>query len=97
MYTFFRDQVIENQASVKAKFDIKIKLKNDQYSGMTVELKLNSTLRRYCKVFYPKNTVLDIVILLLLILSSLTYVGSVIGTYRLAKVLRSTENEISYA
>ena len=86
MFTFFRAQVIEDKASVNAEFDIQIELKNDLYSSMTIDIKVDSTLRRYCDGYDPKISVLDIVIITLLILSSLTYFGSVIGTYRLAKV-----------
>ena len=53
---------------------------------MTVNIDLDPTLRRYCVGFNSKTTPLDIIIIVLLILSSVTYIGSVIKTYRLAKV-----------
>ena len=81
--TFFRDQIIEDKASVRAKFYLKIALVN---SSMTVNVKLDSDLTRYCGVFSARATVLDIIIIILLIFSSLTYVGSIIRTYRLGEV-----------
>ena len=72
---------------MNAQFCIQISLVNDLYSSMTVNIDLDSTLRRYCDGFSAKITTLDIIIIILLILSSVTYISSVMKTYRLAKVL----------
>ena len=86
--TFLRDNIIENKASVHAKFHIQITLLNDLYSSMTVDIKVTSDLRRYCGGrFREDSTIVDILIIVLLILSSSTYIRSVICTYKLAKVL----------
>ena len=84
--TFFRDQIIEDGASVRAKFYIEIALVNDLYSSMTVNVNLDSDLTRYCGSFSARATVLDIIIIILLILSSMTYVGSIIRTCKLGEV-----------
>ena len=84
--TFFRDQIIEDKASVRAKFYIEIALVNDLYSSMTVGVNLDSDLTRYCGDFSARATVLDIIIIILLVFSSMTYVGSIIRTYRLGEV-----------
>ena len=84
--TFFRDQIIEDKASVRAKFYIEIALVNNLYSSMTVNVNLNSDLTRYCGSFSARATVLDIIIMILLIFSSMTYVGSIIRTCKLGEV-----------
>ena len=84
--TFFRDKIIEDKASVNAQFYIQISLVNDLYSSMTVNIELDSTLRRYCDGFNAKTSTLDVTIIILLILSSITYIGSVMKTSKLAKV-----------
>ena len=53
---------------------------------MTVNIDLDPTLRRYCDDFSAKITTLDIIIILLLILSSITHIGSIKKTSKLAKV-----------
>ena len=84
--THFRNKIIEDKASANALFYVQISLVNDLYSSMTVNIDLDSTFRRYCGVFSKVTTILDMIIIGLLILSSVTYIGSVIKTYRLAKV-----------
>ena len=84
--TFFRNNVIEDKASIHAIFYVKITLSNDLYSSMTVNINLDSKLRRYCHDFTAKTTVMDTIIITLLILSSIPYIASNIRTYRLAKV-----------
>ena len=85
--TFFRNHIIEDKASVHAKFHVTITLLNDLYSSMTVKINLDSELIRYCRVKYRKvGTTLDILIMIFLILSSITYIRSIIRTYVLTKV-----------
>ena len=85
--TFFRDKVIEDGNSVHAQFDVQITLSNDQFSSMAVDVKLDSSLTRYCVNIRKGTITLDIVIIIILILSSLTYAKSIICTWILAKVL----------
>ena len=88
LHTFLRDHVLESKtrATVHAKFCISITLKNDQYSSMTVEVDMGEpNFRRYCTEF-REMTILDIVIIVLLILSSIAHCASFIRTYKLAKV-----------
>ena len=85
--TFFRDKVIEDGNSVLAQFDVQITLSNDQFSSMEVDVKLDSNLRRYCVNFRKVTTTLDIVVIIILIFSSFTYIKSIISTWILAKVL----------
>ena len=85
--TFFRNHIVEDKASVHAKFHVTITLLNDLYSSMTVKIDLDSELLRYCRVKYRKvGTSMDIWIMILLILSSITYIISIIRTYLLIKV-----------
>lgn len=84
--TFFRNEIIENDASVHAKFHIQISLVNDLYSSMTVNINLDSHLTRYCGGFKKKTTILDAVIAILFILSLTTNILSIIRTHRLAEV-----------
>ena len=53
---------------------------------MTVNIELDSTLRRYGDGFNAKTSTLDVTIIILLILSSITYISSVMKTSKLAKV-----------
>ena len=82
--TFLRASVIQKEA-VHVKFGIHITLLNDLYSSMTVNIDVDSDLRRYCGSFKGTTTV-DIVTIVLLILSSVTYMVSIINTFTLALV-----------
>ena len=88
--TFFRNHIIEDKGSVNAKFNIQITILNDLYSSMTVKIDLDSELIRYsnCESYSSLEIILDSVIMLLLILSSMTYIHSLIGTCILAKVMQ---------
>ena len=86
LFTFFRNKIIEDGSSVHAQFNIKITLVNDQFSSMTVNIELDSYLRRYCDKFKKGATIMDIVIMILLLLSSVTYIYSLRNTWKLAKV-----------
>ena len=85
--SFFRNHIIENEGPVHAKFHIQITLLSDLYSSMTVDIEVDSKLRRYCYRNYIKaSTIVDGVIMILLFFSSLTYIASIIRTYLLVKV-----------
>lgn len=84
--TFFRNHIVEDKASIHAVLLIHITLVNDLYSSMTVNIDLDATLRRYCNDFNAGITMLDLLILILIILSTTTYIGSVFRTHSLAKV-----------
>ena len=86
LFTFFRNNIIEDGSSVHAQFNIRITLVNDQFSSMTVNIDLESDLRRYCDDFKERTTIMDIVIIILLFLSSVTYIYSLINTWKLTKV-----------
>lgn len=87
--TFFRNHIIENEGPVHAKFHVQITLLNDLYSSMTVDIEVDSKLRRYCNNNYIKtSTIVDAVIMLFVVLSSITYIASVIRTYRLAREIQ---------
>ena len=85
--TFFRDHIIEDEASVHAQFDIQITLMNDLYSSMTMNIDLDSRLVRYCGDFKAGVTVVDILIIVVVLLSAGAYGRSVIKAYRMAKVV----------
>jgi len=57
-------------------------------SSMSVETKLgrDPELRRYCTHFRFRTTIVDIAVMVLVILSSLTYISSIVKTIRLSKV-----------
>ena len=85
--TFFRNTIIEDTSSVNAMFQILVTLVNDQYSSMSVNIDVESYLRRYCgSNFKERSTILDIVIIVFLLLSLVTYVISVCKTCKLAMV-----------
>ena len=85
--TFFRNHIVEDKASIHATFHVTITLLNDLYSSMTVKIDLDSELLRYCRSNYRKmGTTMDIGIMILLILSSITYIISIIRTYMLTRV-----------
>ena len=84
--TFFRNNIIEDKASVHAKFDIQITLMNDLYSSMIVNIDLDSHLERYCGDFTPV-TLLDISIIIVVLFSIYAYGISVYKAYGLAEVL----------
>lgn len=86
LFTFFRDDIIEDEAAVHAKFHVRITLVNDLYSSMTVDIDIDSKLTRYCDSFRKGTTIVDMVIIILLIISSFTYINSFINTYKLSKV-----------
>lgn len=86
MFTFFRDHIIEDDASIHATFYIQITLMNDLYSSMAVSIDLQSRLIRYCGDFKPGVTVLDILIIIIVMLSFGAYGKSVHKSYTLAKV-----------
>jgi len=55
---------------------------------MSVEVKLSKDpeLRRYCTHFRLRNTIVDIFVMVLVILSSFTYITSIVKTIKLSKV-----------
>lgn len=84
--TFFRDNIIEDETAVHAMFQVHVTLVNDLYSSMTVNIGLDSSLRRYCKDFRAKTTILDISVILLLIISFISYIISIVNSIILAVV-----------
>ena len=91
--TFLREDIINDKnLPVHAKFDVHIKLWNDYYSSMTVEIQVDTKMRRYCEDKNPAKTLrivvtfVDALIILLLILSSVAHIASFIRSYGLAKV-----------
>ena len=86
LFTFFRDDIIEDETSVHAIFHVHIILVNNLHSSMIVNIDLDSKLTRYCSDFRKGTTIGDMVIIILLILSSFTYINSFINTYKLSKV-----------
>ena len=96
LFAFFRNNIIEDDSSVHAQFNIRITLVNDQFSSMTLNIDLESDLRRYCDKFKEGTTVVDIVILIILLLSSITYVFSLIKTWRLTEVTTNCMHSYIY-
>lgn len=84
--TFFRERIIEDDASVHAIFQIHITLVNDLYSSMAVSINLDTQLSRYCGSFKIGTTILDVMIIVLIILSMMTYFVSLVGSFKLAWV-----------
>ncbi|XP_065902091.1 mucolipin-3-like isoform X2 [Dysidea avara] len=89
--THYREDVVETETPVSAKFYVTVCLDNDMHgSSMSVEAKLGKDpeLRRYCIHFRLRNTIVDICVMVLVILSSLTYITSILKTIKLSKDIK---------
>ena len=86
----FRQNVIESQNIVNATICIIIVLKSDSFGGMSVKIEVHPTLERKDSdddnEFLERGNVLDTIVLVLLTISSLTYINSIIITFKLYKV-----------
>jgi len=81
--------VIEEYNSVQVNFYIVISLDNRLYNNLEVDIDTTLTFRRIENNFWDRKrtTIIDIVVLILLIMSSWTFILSIFKTSRLAKVL----------
>ena len=87
--TVYQEYDVEDYNSVDAKFFITVSLKNIMHgSSMSVDVTFHRDpqLRRQCRSFRKKSTIVDIIVMTLLILSSWTYIMSIIKSIKLAKV-----------
>lgn len=87
--TQYQEHVVEDYNPIDAEFFIVVILDSVLYgSGMSVEVTFQSDpqLKRHCRSFRKKSTIVDIIVMILLILSSCTYIMSIVKTVRLAKV-----------
>ena len=87
--TRYQDYDVEDYNPVNVTFFIEIALSNELYgSGMFVEITFprDPKLQRQCRSFRMRSTIVDIFVMILLTLSSCTYIMSIVKTVRLAKV-----------
>jgi len=89
----FSEDVIETQNAVDATIDITITLMPNRIGGMSVRIEVCSMLDRKFKSgdssfdqFWKRGGVLDVIVLVLLIFSSLTHINSILNTVKLYKV-----------
>ena len=88
--TQYQKFVVEDYNPIDAKFFIAVSLDNEIHgSGMNVEATLyrEPELKRLCRSFRKRSTIVDSFVMMLLILSSWTYIMSIVKTIRLAKVI----------
>ena len=85
----YQEYDVEDYNPVDVEFHISVSLENELHgSGMSVELEFyrDPVLRRQCNNFRKKSTIVDIFVMVLLIMSSWTYIASILKTIMLAKV-----------
>ena len=90
LMTQYQEHDVKDYNPVDAKFFITVSLDDDVLSGsgMSVEVEFyhDPLLRRWCRSFRRKSTIIDILAMVLLIMSSWTYIMSLVKTIILAKV-----------
>ena len=87
--TQYLEHDVEDDNPVDAKFFIAVSLNNElSGSGLSVEAEFyrDPQLRRSCISFRKKSTIVDIIVMTLLIMSSCTYIMSIVKTIALARV-----------
>ena len=80
---------MEDYNPVDARFFVIVSLENVMHgSSVSVDVTFyrDPQLRRRCRSFRKKSTIVDIFVMILLILSSWTYIMSIIKSMKLAKV-----------
>ena len=90
--TYFERYIIDDYNPVKATTYFSIIFESDLYSGTSIRTELDTTLIRdrdrdnSCVVFRKDVTIMDIIVFLILIASSLTYFLSFYLSFRLSQV-----------
>ena len=85
----YQEYDVEEYNPIDAVFFITVTMENMLYgSSMRTDVKFyrDPLLRRLCRSFRNKSTIVDIFVMILLILSSWTYITSIVKTVKLAKV-----------
>ena len=84
---FYHTSAIEYDNAVKARFFLEILMNNELHSGhIHVEAKLKPTLSRFCNGGLKRYTMLDVVVVILLILATVTYVYAIFTSLKLSRV-----------
>ena len=95
----FPKNVIETHNEVHATINISIKLEPDRIGGISVHFKNCPDLHRPKDLsidqFWKRDGVLDIIVLVMLIFSPLTYINSILNTVKLYKVSIFISSEMS--
>ena len=83
--------VIEEYNSVQVNFRITVSLDNKLYNNLEVDIDTTAAFRRISNNFWDRKrtTIIDIVVLILLVLSSWTFILSIFQSSRLVKVLHA--------
>ena len=85
----YQEYDVEEYNPIDAVFFITVTMENMLYgSSMRTDVTFyrDPLLRRLCRSFRNKSTIVDIFVMILLILSSWTYITSIVKTVKLAKV-----------
>ena len=84
---FYHANIIERDNAIDAKFDMEIYLINELLKGYYhVAANIVETLTRFCQGGMRNHTILDIIVFILLVSTSIPYIISVCKTIRLARV-----------
>jgi len=84
----YKKGIIEDYNAVQVTFHVVISLENELYNNLAIDMDIVSTFVRISSDSWTRKTttIIDTVVLLLLFMSSWTYVLSIFKTSRLAKV-----------
>ena len=86
---FYQTGIIESNNAVNAEFFLEVLYTNELHSGhIHVEVQLDIKLTRFCNDELRNTMALDIIVLIFLILSSVTYVISIYKSTKLAGVCK---------
>jgi len=86
-FALFNENDIEEYKKIESFVHFNVLLKSDRYSGVSVNLQMNTRLTRsHHDNFRTTATAVDVFVLMLLILSSATYLYSIFVTIKLFKV-----------
>lgn len=90
LFALFNEKDIEEYNKIESFIHFNVLLKSDRYSGISVEAHTNTVLKRsHRDNFRTTATVVDIFVLILLILSSGTYLYSIVVAMTLFKVVHA--------
>ena len=86
---FYKTGIIESNNAVDAELFLEVLFTNELHCGQIHdEVQLDIKLTRFCNDKLRSNTALDIIVLIFLILSSVTYVLSIYKSAKLAMVCK---------
>ena len=90
LFALFNKKDIEEYNKIESFIHFNVLLKSDRYSGISVEAHTNTRLKRsHRDNFRTTATVVDIFVIILLILSSGTYLYSIVVAMKLLKVVHA--------